>query len=336
MPNPLQYVAADFVSAPGGNPDAEQLRQEFAAATFASTPVVFSHLDKIGSPFVVSVYFDTVPDATDETAADAIVAAHTATGPSVAEPPAPGESPIGAYPPDHLSGLQITYNSASTYDIEPGSCRSDDDGENLDVSSAITVDITSSGANGLDTGSEAPSTWYSVWVIGGGGNPVSALLSANPTAPTLPGSYTVKRRVGWVRNDGSSDFVPTTMVGNGRDRWVLYDQTSIFDREPLIGGASTTFAAVDLSPYVPPTSVFVRLQSKYVGNTSGANRAILRPSGESADNIMQQQVVISTGTFADVTAFFDIRTDSAQEIEYRIANGGDSLSLNPLGYVDSL
>lgn len=94
MPNPLQYVAADFVAAPGGIPNAEQLRQEFAATTFASTPVVFSHLDKIGNPFVVSVYFDIVPDATDEAAADAIVAAHTASGagpvlpqPGVLQPP---------------------------------------------------------------------------------------------------------------------------------------------------------------------------------------------------------------------------------------------------------
>lgn len=91
MPNPLQYVAADFTTS-AGVVDPEQLRQEFDAASFPSTPVTFSHIDQVGSAgtLLVSVWFSGVPDATDEASADAIVAAHDATGPT---DPNPGTEP---------------------------------------------------------------------------------------------------------------------------------------------------------------------------------------------------------------------------------------------------
>ena len=49
----------------------------------------------------------------------------------------------------------------------------------------LTVDITVSGVNGLDTGSEAASTWYYIWVIYNG-TTVAGLLSTSATAPTMP------------------------------------------------------------------------------------------------------------------------------------------------------
>lgn len=77
----------------------------------------------------------------------------------------------------------------------------------------LTVDITQSGANGLDTGSEAAHTWYSIWVIY---NPTTSttagLLSTSEIAPTMPSGYTKKRMVGHVRNGASSNFNDTGSV----------------------------------------------------------------------------------------------------------------------------
>lgn len=73
----------------------------------------------------------------------------------------------------------------------------------------LTLDITASGANGLDTGVEAISKWYYVWTIY---NPTTAtvagLYSLSSTAPTLPAGYTFKALVGLVRNDASGNFIP--------------------------------------------------------------------------------------------------------------------------------
>jgi len=83
MPNPLVYVAADFTTSSGAV-DPAQLQEEFMAADFNSTPLTFNGIDilDLTGTFTVNVNFNIVPDVTDEAEADAIVAAHTATGPT--------------------------------------------------------------------------------------------------------------------------------------------------------------------------------------------------------------------------------------------------------------
>ncbi len=155
-----------------------------------------------------------------------------------------------------IRGLEISLNGvtpASEVDIAVGSCISDDEKRLIHSSAILTADITASGADGLDTGTEAADTWYSVWVIEGGGNPTASLLSVSSTAPTLPGTYTSARRVGWVRNDATSNFRPFTSHGVGIERQILFtadrDDLAVFvNQEP------TTYTVADCSEFVPPTS----------------------------------------------------------------------------------
>jgi len=70
----------------------------------------------------------------------------------------------------------------------------------------LTLDITASGALGLDTGAESADAWYYIWAIAKTDGTVSALLSESYTAPTMPAGYTLKRLVSYVRNT-SGDFV---------------------------------------------------------------------------------------------------------------------------------
>src|SRR5262252_5220015 len=69
-----------------------------------------------------------------------------------------------------------------------------------------TADITAAGAGGLDTGVEAASTWYYIWIIGDalttpGTLIVSAMLSLGSTfgTITLPTNYSYAALVGCVR-----------------------------------------------------------------------------------------------------------------------------------------
>jgi hypothetical protein len=85
---------------------------------------------------------------------------------------------------------------------------------------ASAVDVSpvlngaSTGANALDTGTEAASTWYYVYVIyNSTTNTVAGLLSISATAPTLPSGYDFKALVGVVRNDGSSNLIDFTQSG---------------------------------------------------------------------------------------------------------------------------
>jgi len=73
----------------------------------------------------------------------------------------------------------------------------------------VTASIASSGANGLDTGAEAGSTWYYAWVIAKSSDSTTAsLLSTGSTISTisLPTGYDRAACVGKVYNNADSDF----------------------------------------------------------------------------------------------------------------------------------
>jgi len=113
------------------------------------------------------------------------------------------ESLVGGF----LQGLVVLCTNPAQVVIKSGSKIGLDDGSDIiTLGGDITIDITASGVNGLDTGSEVALTWYYIYLIDDGVTP-AGLLSASPTSPVLPGLYTKKRLVGAVLNDGSSDFV---------------------------------------------------------------------------------------------------------------------------------
>lgn len=123
----------------------------------------------------------------------------------------------------------------------------------------ITVDITASGANGLDTGAEAGSTWYHIWAISNG-SITAGLLSLSATAPTMPSGYTYKAYVGAVYNNASSNFLTFYQINN-RIRCSSGSVGSL---------TSTTAAAIDLSTLIPSTAIFLHAIVKL----SGSNNAI--------------------------------------------------------------
>ena len=110
----------------------------------------------------------------------------------------------------------------------------------------LTVDITVSGVNGLDTGSEATDAWYYLWVIAKVDGTEAGLLSISSTAPTMPATYTFKALVGAVRNT-SGDFLPFYQ----KDNKVDYDASQIIKH-----GSFTTSAwtAQSITTFAPPTA----------------------------------------------------------------------------------
>lgn len=238
-----------------------------------------------------------------------------------------------AFAEGHIDGLVPTYNSASTVDISPGSCRSDDDEENILVASTLTANFATSGANGLDTGSEAGSTWYYLWVIAqaDGASP-AALLSLSSTSPTMPGSYTVKRRVGQVRNGGSSNIVEFRCVGSGRYRHYNYAEVARGTLQVLSGGSSTSYSAVSLATFVPPTSILAYLELNY--DAGGDDYTEIRPTGSGLGNGSGQRLQISdTGIGSD---HMWTSTNTSQSIDYRNSSVFESLDIFVYGYVEDL
>lgn len=120
-------------------------------------------------------------------------------------------------PRGHVWGLTLS-NDATTpntvIDISAGEAASDATSPLMMVSPAFTKScnsIWSAGTNNgaLDTGGFIPSTGYHVYQImrSDTGN-VDFLISASATAPIMPANYDHKRRIGWIRTDGSTHILP--------------------------------------------------------------------------------------------------------------------------------
>jgi len=111
--------------------------------------------------------------------------------------------------------LMILSNNTSDpnndIDIAPGKLYANDDTSQIELTATLTKRLDASwavgsGNGGLDTGSKANSTWYYLYVIKNGSGTVDAIFSTSNTAPALPSGYTLYRRIGSVRTDGSGNI----------------------------------------------------------------------------------------------------------------------------------
>ncbi len=118
----------------------------------------------------------------------------------------------------------------------------------------LTLNTSATGANGLDTGALAASTWYSVWVIHNG-TTAAVLMSLSATAPTMPSGYTHKARVGWIRTDGTANKWPLSFVQSGR-RWSYKPAagSNVAAYPVVASGASSGRQSVSLTNTVPSTA----------------------------------------------------------------------------------
>jgi hypothetical protein len=143
---------------------------------------------------------------------------------------------------------------------------------------SLTIAGTTTGANALDTGTIAASTWYSVWAIWNG-TTTAGLLSLSSTAPTLPSGYTHKARIGWVRTDGTGNKYPLAFKQYGRKvRYVVAGNVAAL---PQIAGASVgapntpTWVSQSTANFAPTTIANISLMA--VCNGAGS-KAICAPS----------------------------------------------------------
>jgi len=111
----------------------------------------------------------------------------------------------------------------------------------------VTANITASGANGLDSGSESSGvlTVYYIYVIRKSSDgTVAALLSTDSSSPTMPSGYDQKALVGMVLNNASNDFIDFKQEGN-----IYRYATPQTISSGNLGYGSWT--AVDVTKYVP-------------------------------------------------------------------------------------
>lgn len=180
-----------------------------------------------------------------------------------------------------------------------------------------TANIANSGANGLDTGSEAASTWYHIFLIGKDDGTCAILLSVSPTSPTLPSGYTYSLRIGAVRNDISSNFVDFCQSENS----VAIPVTTV-----LAAGTKTSYTAIDMSTTIPS---FARTAFGSVMVTgSGANDDDCGAAIAATSSGLGEVSIYLTPTGANVTtcairSYWEMLLVDVQIVYYKLVYGDD-------------
>lgn len=134
-------------------------------------------------------------------------------------------------------------------DISAGRARDTTDAVTMVQTGTITKRLDANwavGSNqgGLDTGSKANNTLYSVWAIGRTDETAyDYLFSASATAPTMPADYSYKRRVGFILTDGSGNIRAFTQYG---DEFIL--NVPIKDIDDSTTGTSAKTVTVSAPP----------------------------------------------------------------------------------------
>jgi hypothetical protein len=247
----------------------------------------------------------------------------------------PGGASTDRLDTGYVWGVVPSWLSASQIQISTGVCRSIDDSEDIRVAGVLTVDITATGANGrnIDTAEQADK-WYEVNVIK---NPTSGAVAGflinqdDVGAFTWPAGYTVRRRVGWIRNNNTSDIREGYYSGNGFHRKFKY-RVNISELTALLNGNAVVFTDIDISEWVPPTSRIVDINNNFAEGGGGFIYYI-RPRGSTYATPVNRAYSVDYWT---TTVFMSAETDNTQIIQYMLISALDALTIYCVGYDDEI
>ncbi len=246
----------------------------------------------------------------------------------------------------YANGLQISNNATTpntSIDVGVGSTLDYTLTYQIDLTESVTLNATTNGINGLDTGSLAASSMYAVYLVGDAvnANATGVLLSLATftAAPVLPFGYNVLNIIGFVATDSSSHFLKGIWTSsNSNARLFMYDAPQATS---ITAGNATSYTTVDLSPLVPsfPSVNFLGYtpvpREVYISSafTPGAASRILNmhPGTATGDAITITGQVTSVVVTTQSLLFATYAT-SAPRIQYKVSNSGDAAAINVAGF----
>lgn len=207
--------------------------------------------------------------------------------------------PIVNQPFLYVNGLLLS-NDATTpntkLDVAAGVCRDSNNiidinlgnylnqgNQQVSANSATVINFSVNGANGLDSGSIAASTFYYIYAIADSSNKLqpAAMASTSASAPVLPFGYDSIRLIGVCKTDGSSHILAFYATGSGGGKYFQWDAPIAVT--VTSSGTSATYSAMDLSTGVPASN-YGRVSIKYKWTPNAAADALnFTPSGATGD-----------------------------------------------------
>lgn len=246
------------------------------------------------------------------------------------------------FPRGYLSGLTLsTAGSSSTFGVTAGQASDSTNAAILNFASALAKTtgtwVVGTGNGALDTGSIATSTWYHAYLIQRPDTGVvDVLISLSVSAPTLPANYTLFRRIGSMKTDGSAHWIKFVQLGD-EFLWDVY----IND----VNAATGTTAIVARTLTVPTgfqVSALVSIGSALGASGDGrffvfspdVNSAGAIANGSSVSNLIVGSLVFSAPSSVQSFYPMSVRTNAAAQIKTSAVMADSSMYINTTGWVD--
>jgi len=185
-------------------------------------------------------------------------------------------------PRGFIDGLILANNAtdaSNDIDVSAGMATDSTNAAVMTLAAAITKRLDAAWAvgtnqGGLDTGAKAANTWYYLHLIQRPDTGVvDVIFSTSATSPTMPTSYTRRRRIGAVLTNGSSNIIAFSQRGD-RFEWTTF-QTDLSTASP-----ATTITAVTVS--VPPLAGLTWYGGLFFAKTTNSTYVRLQGSAGSA------------------------------------------------------
>lgn len=190
----------------------------------------------------------------------------------------------------------------------------------------VTVDLAVSGANGLDQGIEAVSTWYHLWAIAKQDGTLAGLLSLSAVSPTLPSGYSYKGYVGARYNDSGGDLDPAYQL----DRLVGAQRSVV-----LSNGSATTSTAIDISIRVPPQAKAAFGSASVDDDATASSGLVITALDEASASSRPADITIyNVGNVANGLGggYWRLPLLQAQTMYYRVVDVTDDASIVVSGW----
>ncbi len=215
------------------------------------------------------------------------------------------------------------------------------------ASSPVTI-------GGVPSDNIAVVAWLAVWVIDDGTTSATLLSTQHEDLLALPAGYTSKRRVGWTMFgdfQGGAALMADPYYSDGSNyrfcRWgkatVEFFASSIQITEntytPFPQHHAVFPSAGMNMPRTSVTGSFFIGQSMTTPFTAGSYRARFRIPGDTNDYASFTFLGGQSGAFENAGLIGDLATNAAQVLELHAeapGGGQTSLSINPLGFYDTL
>lgn len=236
-------------------------------------------------------------------------------------------------PVGFVSGYSIDYLSTTTATVNAGDCVDSTNSKIIRLNAPVTLNLGTTGVNGLDTGTIGATHSYYVFAIAdsSGVNAVGTLASLSLT-PALPSGYDTYRWIGLLITGGSSTILKFYQTGLGKNRVYNFDAgVSV-----LTTGSATVLTNINLSAAMPPlTKSVVNLIVSFIPNAAGDGVLFVPGGSTSTATVGTSGSVASVAQLAQLFVNETI-VSSNPTIQYKNTAASGSTTAEVMGFTYSI